>query len=40
VVTVYYFNDSPEHERQINATIWDPRLAGKEGALSLSAAHP
>ena len=24
VVTVYYFNDAPEHERQINATIWDP----------------
>lgn len=25
IVTVYYFNDSPEHERQIAATIWDPR---------------
>lgn len=24
IVTVYYFNDSPDHERQINATIWDP----------------
>jgi hypothetical protein len=24
VVTVYYFNDSPQHERQIDATIWDP----------------
>lgn len=25
IVTVYYFNDSPDHERQIAATIWDPR---------------
>ncbi len=24
IVTIYYFNDSPDHERQINATIWDP----------------
>jgi hypothetical protein len=24
IVTVYYFNDAPDHERQINATIWDP----------------
>lgn len=24
IVTVYYFNDAPEHERQIAATIWDP----------------
>ena len=40
VVTVYYFNDSPEHERQINATIWDPGRPGKQGAVSLSAAHP
>ena len=24
IVTVYYFNDSPQHERQIDATIWDP----------------
>jgi hypothetical protein len=24
IVTVYYLNDSPEHERQIDATIWDP----------------
>ncbi len=23
IVTVYYFNDSPDHERQIDATIWD-----------------
>jgi hypothetical protein len=27
IVTVHYFNDSPEHERQIAATIWDPGLA-------------
>ncbi|HLY20058.1 MAG TPA: sialidase family protein [Bryobacteraceae bacterium] len=26
VVTVYYFNDAPDHERQIDATIWDPGL--------------
>jgi hypothetical protein len=26
IVTLYYFNDSPNHERQIDATIWDPRL--------------
>ncbi len=24
MVTVYYFNDAPDHERQIDATIWDP----------------
>ena len=23
-VTVYYFNDSADHERQIAATVWDP----------------
>jgi hypothetical protein len=27
IVTVYYFNDAPDHERQIAATIWDPGLA-------------
>jgi len=27
IVTVYYFNDSPEHERMIAATIWDPGKA-------------
>jgi len=27
VVTIYYFNDSPQHERQIDATIWDPGAA-------------
>jgi hypothetical protein len=25
MVTVYYFNDAPDHERQIDATIWDPK---------------
>jgi hypothetical protein len=25
IVTVYYFNDAPEHERQIAATIWEPK---------------
>jgi len=25
LVTVYYFNDSPEHERQIAATIWEAK---------------
>ena len=24
IVTVYYFNDSPDTERYIGATIWDP----------------
>jgi len=24
IVTIYYFNDSADHERQIAATIWDP----------------
>ena len=24
IVTVYYFNDSPDRERYIAATIWDP----------------
>jgi hypothetical protein len=24
IVTVYYFNKSPDSEREINATIWDP----------------
>lgn len=24
IVTVYYFNDAPDHERQIAATIWEP----------------
>lgn len=24
IVTVYYFNNSPDRERQIDATIWDP----------------
>lgn len=25
IVTVYYFNDSPDHERQIAATIWEAK---------------
>jgi hypothetical protein len=25
IVTVYYFNDAPDHERQIAATIWEPK---------------
>ncbi|HVT93344.1 MAG TPA: sialidase family protein [Bryobacteraceae bacterium] len=25
LVTVYYFNDSPDHERQIDATVWDAK---------------
>jgi hypothetical protein len=25
IVTVYYFNDAPDHERQIAATIWAPK---------------
>jgi len=24
MVTVYYFNDAPDHERQIAATVWEP----------------
>lgn len=26
IVTVYYFNDAPEHEREIEATIWDSSM--------------
>jgi hypothetical protein len=29
VVTVYYFNDHPDGDRYIAATIWDPGKAGK-----------
>jgi hypothetical protein len=32
IVTVYYFNDDPAHERQINATIWDPNRISGSGA--------
>ena len=34
IVTVYYFNDAPDHERQIDATIWDP--GPPEGATKSS----
>ena len=36
IVTVYYFNDDPAHERQINATIWDPKAVSSSGAAALS----
>jgi len=29
MVTIYYFNDSPEHERQIDATIWELPAASR-----------
>jgi len=29
LVTVYYYNDAPEGERYIGATIWDPGPAGR-----------
>lgn len=28
IVTIYYFNDAPDHERRIAATIWEPKQAG------------
>jgi hypothetical protein len=28
IVSVYYFNDAPDHERFIAATIWNPDDAG------------
>ena len=36
IVTVYYFNDDPAHERQINATIWDPNAVNSSAAAVLS----
>lgn len=36
IVTVYYFNDDPAHERQINATIWDPDQVSSPAARGLS----
>jgi hypothetical protein len=29
LVTMYYFNDDPQRERYIAATIWDPGVGGK-----------
>lgn len=29
LATMYYFNDDPEKERYIGATIWDPGMGGK-----------
>ena len=29
LATLYYFNDDPQHERYIAATIWDPGVGGK-----------
>ena len=29
IVTIYYYNDSPDKERYIGATIWDPGKAAK-----------
>jgi len=34
VVTVYYFNDHPERERYIAATVWDPNPAGAKATVS------
>jgi hypothetical protein len=30
MVTVYYFNDAPDRERYIGATIWDPNLVSEK----------
>jgi hypothetical protein len=29
LATMYYFNDDPQRDRYIAATIWDPGVGGK-----------